>query len=552
VISIFIYFYIIMLRFLVILFFRIYLFYMDMAIMLEWGIVFINALSMEVIILIDWISILFIRLIIVISSMIIVYRYVYIFREKNINRFVILVILFILSIVLIVLRPHVIGILFGWDGLGLVSYCLVIFYQNYSSFNSGIVTVLCNRIGDIGLLISIGLLVIDGGWNIIFNRRERTIIVILLMIAAITKRAQIPFSIWLPMAMAAPTPVSALVHSSTLVTAGVYLIIRFNKFLLFGGINMVLFFLSVITIFIAGAIACVEFDLKKIIALSTLRQLGLIIITLRVGLGIMSFYHLLTHAIFKSILFICAGVIIHSMINNQDIRLFGNLKEVIPYTIMCFLIANISLCGFPFIAGFYSKDIIIELIYNNRINLFILIIILISLILTVSYSLRLYYYIFFRNMKFYRYNNLKENRIMNVSIIILVILRISLGSMIRWIFFFDEYLIYLRLGVKILTINFCLFGLIIGLVSIMINLIKLYYFRYFIGSMWFLNYFYLNLYKMINFLGGEVYIIDKTWLEFSVKNMVLRLIKLINGYIFKIYIFLIIFIYVLLVIILLF
>jgi len=141
---------------------------------------------------------------------------------------------------------------------------------------------------------------------------------------------------WLPIAMAAPTPVSALVHSSTLVTADVYLIIRYRKFLLSRNINIILYFLSVVTIFIAGGIANVEFDLKKIIALSTLRQLGLIIITLRVGLRIISFYHLLTHAIFKSMLFICAGVIIHSIINNQDIRLFGNLKEVIPYTIIFF------------------------------------------------------------------------------------------------------------------------------------------------------------------------------------------------------------------------
>lgn len=252
-----------------------------------------------------------------------------------------------------------------------------------------------------------------------------------MVIAAITKRAQIPFSTWLPMAMAAPTPVSALVHSSTLVTAGVYLIIRFNSLLMASDLNKILFFLSVFTIFIAGLIANLEVDLKKIVALSTLRQLGLIIIILSFGLRTVAFYHLLVHAIFKSILFICAGAIIHSIINNQDIRLFGNLKEVIPFIIISFFIASLALCGFPFIAGFYSKDLIIELIYRTQLNFYILIFIIISLIYTVSYSIRLFYYIFFRNLKFYRYRNLSENNLINISIMILIFLRIIIGALLN-------------------------------------------------------------------------------------------------------------------------
>lgn len=231
--------------------------------------------------------------------------------------------------------------------------------------------------------------------------------------------------------MAAPTPVSALVHSSTLVTAGVYLIIRFNKLLINNELNKVLFFLAVITIFISGLIANLEVDLKKIIALSTLSQLGLIMIILSLGLEIIAFYHLLVHAIFKSILFMCAGAIIHSIINNQDIRLFGNLKEVIPFVIICFFIANLALCGFPFIAGFYSKDFIIELVYRIELNIYILIFIIISLRFTVSYSVRLFYYIFFRNIKFYRYINLRENKLIDISIIILVFLRIIIGSLLN-------------------------------------------------------------------------------------------------------------------------
>ncbi|KYQ54160.1 NADH-ubiquinone oxidoreductase chain 5, partial [Trachymyrmex zeteki] len=160
-------------------------------------------------------------------------------------------------------------------------------------------------------------------------------------------------------AIAVPTPVSTLVHSSTLVTAGVYIIIRFQKFLITTNINTSLCFISVITIFIAGLMANFENDFKKIIALSTLRQLGLIIIILRLGQSILTFYHLLTHAIFKSILFMAAGSIIHSLKNNQDIRLLGNLNETIPFTIIRLLISNLALI----------KE-------NNTINLSIIIIIL--------------------------------------------------------------------------------------------------------------------------------------------------------------------------------
>jgi NADH-ubiquinone oxidoreductase chain 5 len=264
------------------------------------------------------------------------------------------------------------------------------------------------------------------------------------------------------MAIAAPTPVSALVHSSTLVTAGVYLMIRFNRFLLAGGIRMYLFYLSVLTMMIAGVIANVENDLKKIIALSTLSQLGLIIIILRLGFGIISFYHLLTHAIFKSILFICAGIIIHLIMNNQDIRLLGNINEIVPYTIIRFYVSNLALCGIPFISGFYSKDLIIEIIYNLRINIFMLVLAVISLIFTVSYSFRLFYYLFFNDLKFYSYSNFKENKIINLSIIRLIFIRVLMGSLLNWIFFYNLYIIYLGLKIKIITLAVCIIGIFLG------------------------------------------------------------------------------------------
>lgn len=190
--------------------------------------------------------------------------------------------------------------------------------------------------------------------------------------------------------MAAPTPVSALVHSSTLVTAGVFLLIRFYPFLqTFKYFNSILLIIASLTISIAGLSALTECDLKKIIALSTLRQLGVIIARLGLGFPTLAFFHLITHALFKALLFICAGSIINFHHHGQDLRTVGNLAPQLPLTISSFLIANISLCGLPFLSGFYSKDFILETALFNPTNWVIFILFFTATILTIIYSIRL-------------------------------------------------------------------------------------------------------------------------------------------------------------------
>jgi NADH-ubiquinone oxidoreductase chain 5 len=196
----------------------------------------------------------------------------------------------------------------------------------------------------------------------------------------------------LPAAIAAPTPVSALVHSSTLVTAGVYLLIRFNILLENTILGQFLLLIGGLTIFIAGLGANFEYDLKKIIALSTLRQLGLIMRILSIGFYKLAFFHLLTHALFKALLFICAGSIIHNIKNRQDIRNIGRLINQIPLTSSCLNLANLALCGMPFLAGFYSKDLILEYVILSNINIFSFFLYFFSTGLTVCYSFRLVYY----------------------------------------------------------------------------------------------------------------------------------------------------------------
>lgn len=231
----------------------------------------------------------------------------------------------------------------------------------------------------------------------------------LVLLAAITKRAQIPFSSWLPAAIAAPTPVSALVHSSTLVTAGVYLLIRFNRLISIRDWGTFLLLISGLTMFMAGIGANFEYDLKKIIALSTLRQLGLIMRILSMGYYELAFFHLLTHALFKALLFICAGAIIHNIGDFQDIRIIGGLVYHMPLTSSCFNVANLALCGMPFLAGFYSKDLILEVVSLSYVNIFRFFLFFFSTGLTVSYSLRLVYYTITGSSGFLSLNYLSDD-----------------------------------------------------------------------------------------------------------------------------------------------
>jgi len=243
----------------------------NIIIFFEWELISFNSVRIVISILLDWISLLFIIFVSMISSVVIYYRKSYISSELNLMRFIILVLLFVFSIILLIISPNIIRILLGWDGLGLVSYCLVIYYQNLKSYNAGMLTALSNRIGDVLILIIICWIMNYGRWNYIFylefikNDYSISFVAVIVILAAITKRAQIPFSSWLPAAIAAPTPVSSLVHSSTLVTAGVYLLIRFNLLLVDTFFLKVLLLFSSLTIFIAGISANYEFDLKKLL-----------------------------------------------------------------------------------------------------------------------------------------------------------------------------------------------------------------------------------------------------------------------------------------------
>lgn len=449
-------------------------------------------------IIFDWVSCVFLFVVFLISSIVIYYRRSYIDHEIIKNSFAFIVFLFVISMIFLIIRPRLVRVILGWDGLGLVSYLLVIYYQNYKSYAAGMLTCLSNRIGDSAILISIGWFLSAGRldfffYNFLGKREELIIAAAFVVLAAITKRAQIPFSSWLPAAIAAPTPVSALVHSSTLVTAGVFLLIRF--FPLFSGteIKSFLFISGALTITISSLGAFYEIDLKKIIALSTLRQLGLIIIALRINIYLLAFFHLLTHALFKASLFLCAGRIIHLYNGRQDVRNLNIVSSYIPFTTSCLLICSLSLGGFPFLSAFYSKDKIIEEAFSTGANLMCLILLFVSVLFTIVYRFRLIYYICLESYDI-RIEQNKDDQVITKSIRVLTIGGVVGGRGLRWILFDIDYdNLFLEFKWRLL---FCLvLGSSLGL---FIKFNKINFLSFYYSSMWFLP---ILRTKFVSFLG---------------------------------------------------
>nr|YP_010329948.1 NADH dehydrogenase subunit 5 [Pseudoips prasinana]UNP54704.1 NADH dehydrogenase subunit 5 [Pseudoips prasinana] len=511
-------------------FLTVYFIMNNMVIFLEWEIISFNSVNIVMSILLDWMSLLFMMFVFLISSVVIYYSKSYMSSEINLVRFIILVLLFVFSMMLLIISPNIISILLGWDGLGLVSYCLVIYYQNLKSYNAGMLTVLSNRIGDVLILMVISWMLNYGSWNYIFylefmnNDLVMKMVGTLIIMSAMTKSAQIPFSSWLPAAMAAPTPVSALVHSSTLVTAGVYLLIRFNMLLLDIFFLKILLLLSGLTMFMAGIAANYEFDLKKIIALSTLSQLGLMMSILSMGLPDLAFFHLLSHAMFKALLFMCAGVIIHMMNDMQDIRFMGGISMYIPLTSLCMNISNLALCGIPFLAGFYSKDLILEMVSFSNLNLMIFLLYYFSTGLTMYYTLRLMMYLMINDFNLLSiYNLYDEDYVMLKSMFTLLFMSVVSGSFLSWMIFSYPYMIYLPFNLKMMVIYVSILGGILGYmvsnmsIYSMNKFIMTYNLSNFLSLMWFmpnlstygLNYYFLNfgqnLLKNIDLGWSEVY-----------------------------------------------
>lgn len=355
-----------------------------------------------------------------ISAIIMIYSFFYMSPYSKTNYFIWLTVFFVLSMLIVINIRDFFFIILGWDGLGLVSFFLIVYYQNYSSIYSGLFTVLINRIGDCFFIVSISFFLFLSP----FMWRSATLLplglLFLVVLTFITKRAIYPFSPWLPLAIAAPTPISALVHSSTLVTAGLYLSMRFS-FLLYSSPVLIRFFLvvSVFTSFYAGINAIFETDIKKLIALSTLSHLGFIGMAFSCGLLYLAFFHLLVHALFKSVLFMSIGDIMTNLFHAQDIRFLSSGYFYTPFSFYIMGVSLLNLLGLPTIRGYFSKDLVLETCNFRNVSFFIVFVIFLNVFFTYYYTYSLFYFSF-SSVKFTPYTMIRTASLTHVIIIRLI------------------------------------------------------------------------------------------------------------------------------------
>lgn len=357
--------------------------------LIEISLINLSRLEFSVLVIIDRVSIRFGCVVLLISRCVFWFASSYIREDLFYNRFILVLLGFVISIIVLIFAGSVLIILLGWDGLGITSFVLIIYYQNKEAVRSGFLTLVVNRLGDVLIVSRIFFIVIAGYLRVIPLDTSILVVIRILVLASLTKRAQYPFSPWLPAAIAAPTPVRALVHSSTLVTAGVYLIIRLSiNIKLQSEVRDMLCFVGSVTCLLGGAAAIWETDIKKMIALSTLSQLGVIIFSLRINYPLIALFHLYTHAIFKALLFLVAGVILLISYGVQDLRLLGGVMIQNPVLIVFYNIRSLCLVGAPFVRAFYTKHCILELILISNVNIFSVMLIIVATLRTAVYVTR--------------------------------------------------------------------------------------------------------------------------------------------------------------------